>query len=181
MSIAPYKPDRRRQDFMRNKGWSKRKPFHDSRLEELKQRMLRVDGWAACLPSPECEPHIEILLNRSQAFGGTDFMYAGQTSRCHTNSAVLALMVDELQMATGFAMSQDGVWRQHSWCCLEYGDNKFHILETTCPRERYYGVVLTYDEHIKFHDEENEYERQWTYEDYKDKLGFDLDRIIEAA
>lgn len=42
---------------------------------------------------------------------------------------------------TGYALSPDGLWRQHSWA---YGDNLM-IYETTVERVMYFGVELSSD------------------------------------
>jgi hypothetical protein len=40
-------------------------------------------------------------------------------------------------IGTGYALSADGLWRQHSWGVRRQG-----ILETTAPREKYFGILL---------------------------------------
>jgi hypothetical protein len=39
-------------------------------------------------------------------------------------------------IATGYALSDDGLWRQHSWDVLRDG-----ILETTKARQKYFGIL----------------------------------------
>ena len=171
---------RKHIDDMRAKGFTKRKPFHAAGMEELKQRILRIDGAYVKLPEPEDEPELGILLERGQAFDETAFMYEGQPLRCHINSAVLATVTSGLQFATGYALT-GGQWVQHSWCVIEYTDGTYQVLETTCHRVRYYCVVLTDDELVAFEKAQNQPELQWSFNDYADKLGFDLDKIIDAA
>jgi hypothetical protein len=45
----------------------------------------------------------------------------------------------EVRIATGYTLSADGLWRQHSWG-LDAGDGR--VLETTERRVRYRGYVL---------------------------------------
>jgi hypothetical protein len=48
---------------------------------------------------------------------------------------------DEKRLAaivTGWALSEDGIWRQHSWGI----DWKGRLVETTLPRTRYFGVYM---------------------------------------
>ena len=40
---------------------------------------------------------------------------------------------------TGYALSDDGLWRQHSWGLLT--DDR--VVETTVARLRYFGAILT--------------------------------------
>ncbi len=49
-------------------------------------------------------------------------------------------------LRTGYALSRDGVWRQHSWC---YTDNGV-VVETTEKRVQYFGYVMTEDECDQF-------------------------------
>lgn len=44
---------------------------------------------------------------------------------------------DIVGIATGYALSGDGLWRQHSWGVLRDG-----IFETTETRLKYFGIVL---------------------------------------
>jgi len=46
---------------------------------------------------------------------------------------------------TGWALSNDGIWRQHTWLLKGKA-----IVETTSPREKYYGFVLTDEEANQF-------------------------------
>ena len=83
----------------------------------------------------------------------------GETSQCHTNSAMLweanksrtleGPYREELALATGYAMSEDGLWRQHSWCVLRT-PARVKVVETTVPRVAYYGFVMTHAEAERF-------------------------------
>jgi hypothetical protein len=62
----------------------------------------------------------------------------GKPSQCHDNVELLRKKRQHKYAAChGYALSPDGLWRQHSW--LHEGDT---IIETTVPRTAYYGVVL---------------------------------------
>jgi hypothetical protein len=59
-----------------------------------------------------------------------------EDNRCHDN-------VDELfefglieKIACGYALSNDGLWRFHSWGISKDGN----IIETCCSREKYFGI-----------------------------------------
>lgn len=58
---------------------------------------------------------------------------------CHSNAAFLwkNKISGLVGIGTGYALSEDGLWRQHSWCLTPGG-----IIETTEVRHTYYGVRL---------------------------------------
>lgn len=100
----------------------------------------------------EVDDDLNKLLARGQLWGPTGRMLKGEPSRCHSNS-VLAWEANQnlLFVATGYAMSADGLWRQHSWCVLPKS-RSVQIVETTEPRELYFGFVMTLEETIEFGD-----------------------------
>lgn len=58
---------------------------------------------------------------------------------CHANVSFLWMRMRRriVGIGTGYALSADGLWRQHSWGVQRQG-----ILETTQPREKYFGLLL---------------------------------------
>ncbi len=58
---------------------------------------------------------------------------------CHRNVARVWVSRQPgiVGIGTGYALSEDGLWRQHSWGVLKNG-----ILETTVARTKYFGVML---------------------------------------
>jgi len=75
-------------------------------------------------------------------------------SRCHFNASNFWKNYtdkngdESAYICTGWAMSNDNIWRQHSWVCLRDSDS---IIETTEDREIYYGFILNYEECNKFY------------------------------
>lgn len=66
---------------------------------------------------------------------GKTFKRIGMEPRnCHGNAARLGSEVDA-KVWTGWALSQDGCWRPHSWA--EFGGQ---FIETTEPRVAYFGI-----------------------------------------
>ncbi|MTD47152.1 hypothetical protein GKE82_23405 [Conexibacter sp. W3-3-2] len=63
----------------------------------------------------------------------------GAAHGCHANAAFLVQAGRAHTLATGWALSDDGLWRQHSWAL----DRDGLIIETTEPRQQYFGVELT--------------------------------------
>jgi hypothetical protein len=60
-------------------------------------------------------------------------------SSCHQNVASVwkKRRFGIVAIATGYALTQDGLWRQHSWGILRDG-----VLETTVVRVKYFGILL---------------------------------------
>lgn len=133
-------PDRDILTFANERGFT---AGHDSpefaHLGELKQRLLSMGGWAAVLR--EQEPDLEAILSRGVLLDGSDaILRVAEESQCHFNSAMehLSNPLARLVM-TGYALSKDGMWRQHSWIYDKASDT---IVETTTRRVGYFGVLL---------------------------------------
>lgn len=171
------------KEEFRCKGFTKRKPYHNARLEYLKQCMLRIGGWAVKLQEDGEELvddyEAEMLVTRGRPFDATWKIFEGEFPRmCHHHSAVLSMLVNDLQLGTGFGLSEDGVWYQHSWCSIEYEDGSFDQIDTTTARQQYYGVILDIDEHTEFLESLNEMETHWSYSYYSDKLKVDSKNLL---
>jgi hypothetical protein len=111
----------------------------DPRRAELERRLLDLGGTLALLFLPD--PHIAALLERDRySPGARALMRPGEPSACHANAAMLFVWTKgEVRIASGYALSDDGLWRQHSWG-VDGDDGR--IIETTERRVRYYGFVL---------------------------------------
>jgi hypothetical protein len=68
-----------------------------------------------------------------------------EDSNCHVNTAVLFKQGSGL-IASGFALSEDGLWREHSWLL----DHAGGLIETTVLRIFYHGYVLSDQEQAWF-------------------------------
>lgn len=104
-------------------------------FRKLRQRLLSIGGEElAC-----CEEiMIELLLRVGHVFDRPARMVRGEPCACHRNVAELFLSGKLAALCTGWALSNDGIWRKHSWGL----DQKGHIIETTARREKYFGVYL---------------------------------------
>lgn len=82
------------------------------------------------------------LVDTGQLWSGKDCRMAqGRQSNCHGNSALYwAANMDRVVLASGLALSEDGLWRSHSWCIVP-GETPI-VVETTTPRLLYFGEVL---------------------------------------
>jgi len=102
------------------------------------RRRLRAMGGEMLVPAPDdVEEDISELLDKAEVMTGRVILRQMEASGCHQNVARLWLHGLEGLTAscTGYAHSEDALWRQHSWGCCPDG-----IIETTTPRLLYWGV-----------------------------------------
>ena len=144
--------DRGWLDRCRANGWTIRKPlperttadfdFPIKKYEELKQRLLEVAGQAVCLHIED--DLLDILRRGSFIRGYHAIMMRGDDCRCHANSAACwDTNRGLIKIATGYALSRDGMWRQHTWCVKWNGAiDAWQVIETTERRLLYYGFVM---------------------------------------
>lgn len=120
---------------------SKELPKHLRRLE----RILLALGGRFALIKPN-EPDHGKLVTRGEVKDGKDaVMVKGKPCNCHGNAARLFIEDILTEIWTGYALSADGIWRQHSW---GWKDGK--VLETTESREIYCGIQLNVEESFLF-------------------------------
>jgi len=94
------------------------------------------------VPPIFAEEHARELEERGEFSTVTGVPIEGLASQCHANTAALWLG-DEIEgIATGYALSSDGLWRQHSWGL----DGQGRIVETTEERIAYFGFELSFEE-----------------------------------
>lgn len=105
-------------------------------LRELRIQLLSYGGEEVV---PVCEPYVESLLQDGESLSPASVVYVdGEPSQCHRNAAVLYEKEDSVtKIGAGWALSDDGLWRQHSWAMR--GDV---LVETTEPRVLYFGVLF---------------------------------------
>ena len=124
---------------LRANGFTARRIFDRGQNEGLKRRLLSIAGAAVVLP--RIEEDLRAILRRGKTWRGYNAVrMPGEPCRCHSNSAALwAANAGALDICTGYALSRDGLWRQHSWCLIrETG----RVVETTVRRVLYHGIVL---------------------------------------
>ena len=111
----------------------------------LGDKLLSFGGKYTCLPL--YEEDYEKIMSRGQFFYGKGAHFSkGEDCHCHSNSAYLwDANRGRCRIATGYALSADGIWRQHTWV-VQPLTTKYRVWETTVKRIGYYGVVLTDDE-----------------------------------
>lgn len=133
-------------------GMKKIHPSMDSRLFTLRQKLLDFAGEAVCFPP--YEEDLDNILSHGQFWVGSNVkLMCGEPSQCHANSANLwEQNKDTTRICTGYALSEDGMWRQHSWIVWHKAHSN-QIVETTAKRIAYYGFVMPYDMCQQFADE----------------------------
>ncbi len=107
-------------------------------LGRLKELLLELGGEFLVAP-PKPDQDVPMLLEHGFLMSGPITLNVMKSSSCHQNVA-LVWMRKEFEIvgiATGYALSADGLWRQHTWGVLRNG-----ILETTEDRLKYFGLLF---------------------------------------
>lgn len=111
---------------------------------ELARRLLAEGGdvvvWVAT-----AVPLVEELVARAVVWRSDAVHATGRPSACHENAA-LGAAESGLRIGTGWALSDDGLWRAHSWNVRDDGV----VVETTVARTGYVGIVLDDVETVLF-------------------------------
>jgi hypothetical protein len=101
-------------------------------------RSLLVHGGELVVPPRGPETDLEALLAGAAEAGARTRAAAGEPGDCHQNVAAAWIDGTIAAIGTGYALSDDGLWRQHSWGLDADGT----LVETTDPRMAYVGIVL---------------------------------------
>ena len=127
--------DKRAEVFRREPGYRK--------LEKL---LLGIGGDRVAFRP---EPHLVNLLAHGRVFQTKSLVIEkGMPNGCHTNTAELWVRdYPDTSIVTGWALSDDGCWRQHSW---GWRPEESVWVETTEPRKSGFGIELVGHEALKF-------------------------------
>lgn len=103
---------------------------------KLRSELLNIGGDNVV---PSYEPDLRKMVERGSIIKPIEIIHSEmRSSKCHQNSAWLYRNDESItSIGTGWALSDDGLWRQHSWA--HRGDE---IVETTVKREKYFGLIL---------------------------------------
>ncbi len=106
----------------------------------LCSHLLSLGGKIVALEFVESPNFCKTLVELGQETSCKNLeIYQGESRQCHITSAVLwSKNRKTYNLFTGFGLSEDGVWRRHSWIVT----NKGVLIETTVPREKYFGLSL---------------------------------------
>lgn len=123
--------------------------YLDKQTLSIKDLLLSFGGEDVCFLG--CEEDAENILRYGQFwFGKSLRMMKGRPNRCHANAANLWNNNKDLtRICTGYALSPDGLWRQHSWL-VHLKERSNQIVETTVPRVGYFGFCMTQEQCAKF-------------------------------
>lgn len=124
-----------------NRDYRKEQPC----LVELEKLLLEGGGKAVVLLF---EDDCEAIINKGEWWDSDSVEMLGEPSQCHRNVACLYEANEgRVAIVTGWALSDDGLWRQHSWG-FDYETGS--TVETTEPREAYFGFLLSDAQAQKF-------------------------------
>ena len=123
----------------------------------LYKRLLADDKTIVVMPKlPEEEEELAALIERANFLPAEGaLLFKMESSACHRNAADLWLSGREpdcrsevagCALMSGYALSDDNLWRQHSWVTTREGQ----IVETTTPRTRYFGYTMNTEEAEQF-------------------------------
>jgi hypothetical protein len=109
-------------------------------VKDLCSHLIQIDGKIVVVEFHESPGFCKALVKFGEVTHNDNLeLFIGEDRECHTNSAVLWSQNREIYcLVTGFALSDDGVWRRHSW--VKTNDGK--LIETTIRREKYFGLTL---------------------------------------
>ena len=104
----------------------------------LQDLLLELGGVTLVAPLG-IDPDIDAVVAHGRRFdASTARSVPGRDSECHGNVSRLWIQRrGRMSIVTGYALSEDGLWRSHTW-----GVEDERVVETTEPRILYYGVVL---------------------------------------
>jgi hypothetical protein len=100
--------------------------------------LLTIEGVELVAP-PTADPDIPALVKTGSLMSGPVRLKVMTRSACHLNVARLWRRARRTLtgIGTGYVLSLDGLWRQHSW-----GMRGESIIETTVERLKYFGLLL---------------------------------------
>lgn len=117
---------------------------------ELSERLMSIAGEKVVL-GRDTEHEIKRMLEDGRLFDEKIVYLPGVQNRCHANVASRSRNTRGFNIASGYALADDGSWYCHSW---GYNKHKRCIFETTNNKySRYYGYELNRAETIDFQDE----------------------------
>ncbi len=108
-------------------------------IQTLRLLLLGIGGVELVAPSKP-DSDVPKIVDHGLLMEGSLINHILDESGCHENVAELWLEEKEglTGIGTGYALSEDGLWRQHSW-----GLRDAEIIETTSERIKYFGRRLT--------------------------------------
>ena len=137
MKVKTVKIDSRRYSILKERGYTKDSINRNGEYEELKNRLLNIGGEAVVFFDEDIDK--DKIITRGESFIHPQIkIMRGAISHCHSNSSeIWSKKQKSRNLYTGYALSIDGIWRQHSWVM-----EGLILIETTIAREAYYGFRM---------------------------------------
>jgi hypothetical protein len=107
-------------------------------LQQLNDLLLKIGG-VFVVPPNRIDGDVPALLATGFVMCGKITHRPMSPNKCHGNVAAAWRQrePDMVGIGTGYSLSPDKLWRQHSWGVLRNG-----LLETTEKRLKYFGILL---------------------------------------
>lgn len=112
--------------------------LHQPEIKTLRALLLRVGGTELVAP-PWRDSQASALIHAGFVMDECVTLRIMRPCSCHQNASRLwnRKSNELIGLGTGYALSGDGLWRQHSWGVSRHG-----IIETTEERVTYFGQLL---------------------------------------
>jgi hypothetical protein len=108
-------------------------------VQNLCVHLLELAGMRACVPFTDARPSDFIRSQGRLVTPKSIRLEQGHQSECHANCAALWPSIkDRYRLMTGYGLSGN-MWRRHTWLA----DDENEVIETTIPRDLYFGVALS--------------------------------------
>jgi hypothetical protein len=130
---------RDREAFERNENHLR---YHSTQTPEWEILSHRLKAIGGTVVSAAFEEDIHLILRHGKTWVPLQkdiILRRGEAIRCHDNSVLFQAAHPHLHVCTGYALSNDGIWRSHSWC---FEQRTCSIIETTVKRVAYHGAIL---------------------------------------
>lgn len=124
----------------------------------LRDKLLSFGGEEACLPIDDED--FDKIMNRGFIIDADEIYVEhmpGRKGQCHANSCELyeinkerPTYKDTLKLMTGYALSADGMWVQHTWLYDIDEEHGNAVIETTVERVAYFGFIMSDEEAEEF-------------------------------
>ena len=101
-------------------------------------RILLSHGGSVVVPPRNPETDLEALLAEATPMSLRTQHWPGDPGECHRNVGAMWIDGTIESICTGYALSDDQLWRQHSWGLSVGGE----LVETTDQRRAYVGITL---------------------------------------
>jgi hypothetical protein len=117
---------------------------------ELRDKILSFGGNEACMELWDTDTP-KLMERGAMRYGDHAKPMIGKPIQCHRNTCNLyeANRDKGVRIVTGYALSEDGMWRCHSWI-VWHKTRSVQLIETTEPRIAYFGYEMTADEAERF-------------------------------